>query len=55
MIDIPEFLKQEIKDYVDGLYELPNDERLFPIVAEAVQYKLKRQAEKSGVKKIRYI
>ena len=53
VIDIPEFLKQEIKDYVDKLYEIPNDERLFPIVAEAVQHKLKRQAEKSGVKKIR--
>ena len=53
VIEIPEFLKQEIKNYVDKLYELPNDERLFPIVAEAVQHKLKRQAEKSGVKKIR--
>ena len=53
MIEIPEFLKQEIKEYVDKLYELPDDERLFPIVAEAVQHKLKRQAEKSGVKKIR--
>lgn len=41
VIDIPEFLKQEIKDYVDKLYEIPNDERLFPIVAEAVQHKLK--------------
>ena len=53
VIEIPEFLKQEIKDYVDKLYELPDDERLFPIVAEALQHKLKQQAEKSGVKKIR--
>lgn len=53
VIDIPEFLKQEIKGYVDKLYEIPDDERLFPIVAEAVQHKLKREAERTGVKRIR--
>ena len=53
VIEIPEFLKQEIKDYAEKLYELPDNERLFPVVAEAVQHKLKRQAEKAGVKKIR--
>ncbi|MBS6520176.1 MAG: site-specific integrase [Clostridiales bacterium] len=53
IIDIPQFLTQEIKEYVDKLYELPNDERIFPMVAEAVQHKLKRECEKSGVKKIR--
>ena len=52
-IDIPEFLKEEIKDYVERLYGLPDNERIFPIVAEAVQHKLKRQCEKAGVKKIR--
>ena len=53
IIELPEFLTQEIKEYIDKLYELPNDERIFPIVAEAVQHKLKRQAKKAGVKKIR--
>ena len=53
VIDIPQFLTQEIKDYVDKLYELPDDERIFPIVAEAVQHKLKHNCEKTGVKKIR--
>lgn len=52
-IDIPEFLKEEIRDYVERLYGLPDNERIFPIVAEAVQHKLKRQCEKAGVKKIR--
>ena len=32
---------------------VPEDERLFPIVQEAVQHKMKRQMEKAGVKKIR--
>ena len=53
VIDIPQFLTQEIRDYVDKLYELPDDERIFPIVAEAVQHKLKHNCEKTGVKKIR--
>jgi len=35
------------------VYELSDDERLFPVVAEAVQHKLKRQVEKAKVKKIR--
>lgn len=43
---------QEIKDFVVGITEA-EDERLFPIVQEAVQHKMKRQMEKAGVKKIR--
>ena len=53
MIEIPRFLTEEIKEYIDKQYNLPDDERLFPVVAEAVQHKLKRHAEKSGVKRIR--
>ena len=39
--------------YVNRCYGLPDNERLFPIVAEAVQHKLKRACVKSGVKPIR--
>lgn len=53
VIDIPQFLTQELKDYVDKLYGISDNERIFPIVPEAVQHKLKRECEKSGVKKIR--
>lgn len=52
-IEIPVFLKEELKEYVESMYELPCKERIFPIVAEAVQHKLKRNAEKAQVKKIR--
>jgi integrase len=52
-ITMPEFLKKEIKEFIDGHYGMPDNERLFPIVQEAVQHKMKRQAEKAGVKKIR--
>ena len=53
VIEIPEFLKIEIRNFVEGHYGMPNNERLFPIVQEAVQHKMKYQIEKSGVKKIR--
>jgi integrase len=52
-IEIPEFLKQEIKDFIDRHYGMPENERLFPVVQEAVQHKMKRQTEIAGVKKIR--
>lgn len=52
-IDIPEFLKQEIQAYTDRLYKYPPDARIFPMVAEAVQHKMKRNIDKAGVKKIR--
>ena len=53
VIDIPQFLTKEIEMYVSRCYGLPDNERLFPIVAEAVQHKLKRACAKSGVKPIR--
>lgn len=52
-IDIPEFLKIEVKEYVEKLYELPDEERIFSIVAEAVQHALKKHAKLAGVKHIR--
>jgi len=52
-IEIPQFLADEIKGYVDRLYQYPAEERLFPVVQEAVQHKMKRNLEKAGVKQIR--
>lgn len=37
----------------DGHYGMSENERIFPIVQEAVQHKMKHQMEKAGVKKIR--
>lgn len=53
IIEIPDFLKREIKEFTDGHYGMPDNERLFPIVQEAVQHKMKRQIAKAGVKRIR--
>lgn len=52
-VDIPEFLKEELSNYVNRFYKYPDDERIFPIGAEALQHKMKRHIEKAGVKKIR--
>ena len=46
--DTGEFLKEEIKEFVDGHYGMPDTERLFPVVQEAVQHKMKRQIELAG-------
>ena len=52
-IDIPEFLKNEIQEYVERLYKPQGNDRLFPVVGEAVQQKMRRHIAKSEVKKIR--
>ena len=53
VVDIPEFLKDEMQAYLNRLYEYPNDARIFPMVGEAVQHKMKRHIEIARVKKIR--
>lgn len=53
VIEIPGFLSREIQNYVYRHYEMSETERLFPIGQEAVQHKMKRHIEVSGVKRIR--
>lgn len=52
-IDIPQFLADEIKEWCDKHYGLPETERLFPIGARAVQKILLEHIEKNGLKRIR--
>lgn len=53
IIDIPLFLAEEIKQYVNKRYDLEVTERLFIVTPEAVQHKMQRQIVKANVKKIR--
>lgn len=53
VIEIPEFLKQQIEKYFYRHYGMSENDRLFPVGQEAVQHKMKRHTELSGVKKIR--
>lgn len=52
-IELPDFIVDEVKSYYKELYKHPGDQRLFPIVAEALQHVMKRHIKKSGVKQIR--
>ena len=53
IVDIPEFLKEELENYINRLYKYPNDERIFLVGAKAVENMMKRHIEKAGVKRIR--
>ena len=52
-ITIPNFLKEEIKEYIVQHYGMPEDERLFPIVARTLQKRMKKYIRLAGVKEIR--
>ena len=52
-ITIPEFLKEELKDYIEQRYPYSDGARLFPMTARAVQKKFKFQIEKTGLPYIR--
>lgn len=52
-IDIPQFLLKEIEEYMKRIYQLKENDRLFPITARAVQLYMKRHIQKANVKHIR--
>ena len=53
VITIPEFLAADIKDYMDSLYDLQEDDRLFPITKYYLEHEMQREIKESGVKRIR--
>lgn len=53
VITIPEFLTADIKDYMDSLYDLQEDDRLFPITKYYLEHEMQRGIKESGVKRIR--
>lgn len=52
-IEIPTFLAEELEEYMKKLYKIQDEDRIFPIVAEAVQHKLAREVVKGDLRKIR--
>lgn len=52
-IDIPQFLTDELSEYIKSIYGIERTERLFPITVRAVEVYMKRHVEKVGVKSIR--
>lgn len=53
VITIPEFLATDIKDYMDSLYGLQENDRLFPITKYYLEHEMQRGIKESGVKRIR--
>ena len=53
VITVPEFLAADIKDYMDSLYDLQEDDRLFPITKYYLEHEMQRGIKESGVKRIR--
>lgn len=53
IITMPEFLADELENYMRFIPDLRNDERLFPVSKGYVEAEMKRGIKASGVKKIR--
>lgn len=52
-IAIPEFLMVDIKDYLDSLYEVQEDDRMLPITKYFLEHEMQRGIKASGAKRIR--
>lgn len=52
-ITIPQFLLEEIKQFLYRQYELMPEERIFPITDRAIQKKMKQKTEQAKLKPIR--
>ena len=52
-IPIPDFLCQELSDYIQSRYMLDADERLFPITKSYLSHEMIRGCKNTGIKKIR--
>lgn len=53
VIDIPDFLAEELKEYFINFYKLSDKDRLFPITKNHLHHEIKNGATRAGVKQIR--
>ena len=52
-IAMPDFLVEEMKDYMKQIYGLEKDDRLFPMTKHYIKHEMARGAAAAGVKRIR--
>lgn len=50
---IPDFLCEELEDYMDRLYGITTRDRMFPITKHYMHHEMDRGSKKAGVKRIR--
>ncbi len=53
IIKMPQFLCEEIQDYLKQLYSAEPDSRIFPITKHYLKHEMDRGSKKTGVKRIR--
>ena len=52
-VTMPDFLADELKDYISAIYGAEPNDRLFPISKNKVEREMKRGTEAKGLKQIR--
>lgn len=52
-VQMPDFLIEEIKEYLDSLYGIEKDQRMFPITKSYMHNEMTRGSKAAGVKRIR--
>jgi len=52
-IKMPQFLCDEVQEYISMLYEIKENERLFPVTKSYLHHEMDRGAKIAGVKRIR--
>lgn len=53
VISLPEFLANDLKDYLSCLYGIGEDDRMFPFTKSFMEHEMQRGIKSSGVKRIR--
>ena len=53
VIKMPDFLVDEMKEYIRSIYGMEDDARLFPVSKDYLRHEMARGCKKAGVKKIR--
>ena len=53
IITVPDFLLADLKDYMNNIYCLEDNDRLFPVTKYYMEHEMKRGVKNSGVKHIR--
>ena len=52
-VEMPDFLCDEMQDYIKSLYKAQKNDRIFPITKSYLQHEMRRGSKEAGVKRIR--
>ena len=52
-VEMPDFLCEEMQDYIKSLYKVQKNDRIFPITKSYLQHEMRRGSKEAGVKRIR--